>query len=184
MNQVIQTIKARRSIRKYTDQQISDDHLNAILEAGLYAPTAHNQQPWHFTVIQKPEVLALINKKTRDAMLNTGIEWMTRMASKEDFKVTYNAPTLIVVSGKKDAMAMEADCSAAIQNMLVAAESLDIGSVWLGLVRLVFQDEEVKNALNIPEDYKPYYSVSFGHKAQDKALPAPRRNRDVIQFIR
>lgn len=184
MNDVIKAIKQRRSTRKYTEQQISDESLNTILEAGLYAPTAHNEQPWHFTVVQNSEVLDLINAKTKAAMLSADVDWMQRMASNDKFKVTYNAPTLVIVSGKPDAMAMEADCSAAIQNMLIAAESLSIGSVWIGLVRLVFNDDEIQAALNIPEGYKAFYGVCFGHKTHDKALNGPRRNREVIQYIK
>ena len=67
------------------------------------------------------------------------ILWVQKMGSNPNFQVTYNAPTLIIVSGRKDAMAWSADCAAAIQNMLIVAESLNIGSVWLGLVRFFFE---------------------------------------------
>ncbi|ADY56103.1 nitroreductase [Syntrophobotulus glycolicus DSM 8271] len=182
MNEVVKAIKNRRSVRKYKPEQINEDILNTIIEAGIFAPSAHNQQPWHFTVIQNKELLQDINLKTRESMLESEVDWIQKMASKTDFKVTYGAPTLIVVSGRKDALAWPADCAAAIQNMLIAAESLNIGSVWLGLLRFYFAREEVK-ALKIPEGYEPYYGAVFGYKVLEHQQ-APKRKMNVVHYIK
>ncbi|ATW26780.1 nitroreductase family protein [Candidatus Formimonas warabiya] len=181
MNEVLKAIKSRRSIRSYKPEQISQEALDLIIEAAVYAPTAHNDQPWHFTVIQNQEMLQYINKKVREAMAKSDIQWVQKTGANPGFQVTYDAPTLIVVSGRTDAMAWTADCAAAIQNMLVAAESLGIGSVWLGLLRFFFQDEEM-GKLQIPEGYQPYYGVALGYKAREYA--APKRNLDVVNYIR
>lgn len=184
MNEVLKAIKSRRSVRKYKPDQISDESLEKIIEAGLYAPTAHNDQPWHFTVIQNEDLLKEINLSVKKSMAQSEIEWINKMGNNPNFQVTYNAPTLVVVSGRKDGMAWEADCSAAIQNMLVAAESMDIGSVWLGLVKFFFQAEESMDKLGIPDGYQPYYGVSFGYKANEKEQVAPVRNRNVVNYIK
>lgn len=184
MNEVLKAIKSRRSVRQYKEEQISQESLDLIIEAGVYAPTAHNEQPWHFTVIQNEEMLKHINEKVKELMVKSEVEWIQKMGSNPNFQVTYNAPTLIIVSGRKDGMAWSADCAAAIQNMLIAAESLDIGSVWLGLVRLLFQQEEEINKLGIPEGYEPYYGVAFGYKAREGEQVAPKRNMDVVNYIR
>ncbi len=184
MNEVLSTIKNRRSVRKYKSEQISEEDLKLILEAGIYAPSAHNQQTWHFTVIQSPELLRNINNIVREGMANSEVEWIHKMGSNPDFQVTYDAPTLIVVSGKADGIAWQTDCSAAIQNMLLAAESLGIGSVWLGLLRFYFNNEQELPGLGIPEGYVPHYGVSFGYNANEKKLPAPRRNLEVVNYIR
>lgn len=81
-------------------------------------------------------------------------------------------------------MAWEADCAAAIQNMLIAAESMDIGSVWLGLVKFFFKEEGAMDKLGIPDNYQPYYGVALGYKAIEKELTAPKRNLDVVTYIR
>lgn len=184
MNEVLKTIKSRRSVRKYKEEQISQEALDLIIEAGIYAPTAHNEQPWHFTVIQNQEVLEDINEKIKEGMMKSEVEWIQRMASKDDFKATYNAPTLVIISGRKDAMAWQADCAAAIQNMLIAAESLNIGSVWLGLLRFFFKQGGRASDLGIPEDYVPYYGVVLGYKLDEKERTAPKRNLEVINYIR
>lgn len=183
MNEVLRTIKSRRSIRNFKQEQISQENIDLILEAGIYAPSAHNEQPWHFTVIQNQGFLKQINDTVREKMANSDEAWIKKMGSNPNFQVTYNAPTLIIVSGRTDGIASNTDCSAAIQNMLIAAQSLNIGSVWLGLMRYFFKDEAASN-LEIPEGYQPYYGVVFGYKANEKEPVAPKRNLEVVNYIK
>jgi nitroreductase len=183
MNEVIRTIKNRRSVRSYQTTQIKPEELHQIIEAGIYAPTAHNDQPWHFTVIQNNDLLSHINEKTKDLMVKTDDEFMKSLGSNPNINVIYNAPTLIIVSGRKDALDPKTDCSAAIQNMLITAESLNIGSVWLSFLTLIFTLPDEVKRIEIPEGYEPYYGVAFGYKNIEKELTAPTRNVDVINFI-
>ncbi len=184
MNNVLETIKNRRSIRNYKAEQISQEELDQIIEAGIYAPTAGNEQPWHFTIVQNPDALKHINEVVKEEMIDSDIEWVRNAAKSPTFNVTYDAPTLIIVSGRADGMAWQADCSAAIENMMLAAESLNIGSVWIGLIRNLFKRNEEVEKLEIPEGFLPYYGVSFGYKANEKRAEAPKRNRDVVNYIR
>lgn len=183
MNDVIKTILSRRSVRVYTDKQISREDLDLILEAGRYAPTAHNEQPWHFTVVQNKALMDEISDKAKAVMVKSSNDWVKTMGSNPDFHLTYHAPTVIFVSGKKDAMSLESDCSAAIENMLLAAESLGIGSVWVGLLRFYLGLEEAPAKLLLPEGYKLFNGIAFGYAGGPK-LPAPVRNPDVVTYIR
>ena len=182
MNEVIRTIKERRSVREYTDKALRREEIETIIDAGIYAPTGHNCQPWHFTVITNKALLDRINKKTSEVMAGSEDDWVHRMGSNPDFRVTYDAPVLIIVSGRKDSYDYTADCSAAIENMILAAESIGIGSVWLGLVRFFFTLEEEMKALNIPEGYEPFYGVAFGYAA-NKAKTGPERDPNVVDYI-
>ena len=182
MNEVLSAILSRRSIRRYESRQLEESALAAILEAGLYAPSAHNQQPWHFTVVQNKELLDRINRETSAEMAKSDNEWVRKMGSDPNFRVTYDAPTVIVVSGRKSAFAYPVDCSAAMQNMLLAAHSLGIGSVWLGLLRFWLVKPEAAELLRIPEGYEPFYGAAFGYPAGETP-PAPERRRDVINYI-
>jgi nitroreductase len=128
MNKVIEAIKSRRSIRKYLPEQLKDGELQAILEAGNYAPSAHNEQSWHFTVIRNKELLDRMSAKAKEAMAAQGTDWVKTMGGNKDFHLFYHAPAVIVVSMRKAALSPLVDCAAAIENMLLAAESLDIGS--------------------------------------------------------
>ncbi|WP_035289225.1 nitroreductase family protein [Clostridium sp. KNHs214] len=183
MNTIIENIKKRRSIRDYKKEQIKEEELQAILEAAIYAPSGCNAQSWHFTVIQDRELINLMSNVAKEKLKTSSDEGFRNMANNKDLDLTHGAPTLVVVSGRQDAYSPLTDCSAAIQNMLLVAESLDIGSLWIGLIGLSFDHEEVARKLNIPEGYKPYYGVAFGYKGSGE-VRAPRRKENVISYIR
>lgn len=117
-------------------------------------------------------------------MVESKVDWMRKMALNQDINLTYNAPTLIIVSGNKTATAPLVDCSAAIQNMLLSAESIGIGSVWLGLIKSFFKLKDEVKKLGIPDGYEPYYGVAFGYKLPDQKSIAPKRNLNVVNYIR
>ena len=186
MNAILENIKSRRSIRKYENEQISDAQLAEILEAGSFAPSSHNDQPWHFTVVQNHDLLNKINEDTKNIMRNMDVDWIKQYGNNDKFHVFYNAPTVIMVSGRKDAINPEVDCSAAIQNMLLCAESLNIGSCWIGLVRFIFNNPSYgyDKILDIPEGYKLFFAVAFGYKAYEPTSFGPERIKDVVNYIK
>ncbi|MDR3063405.1 MAG: nitroreductase family protein [Methanobrevibacter sp.] len=182
MTDVFEAINNRRSVREYKEEQLTDDELNKILKAAIMAPTARAEQPWHFTVIQDKDLLIEIDEVSRELMKNSGDEFF-EMIGNSNRNITHNAPTLVIVSGKKGGSNIEADCGAATQNMLLAAEALDIGSCWLGLVAWYFEDEKNISKLNIPENYIPLYGVSLGYKVKPNSN-GPERNKNVFNWIK
>ena len=183
MNDFIKTIMERRSVRAYTDRQLSESDLDLILEAGRFAPTAHNGQPWHFTVIQNEDLMNKINAKAKAVMATFEDEWLSGMGKNPQAHITYHAPTVIFVSAKEGSIGFQTDTCAAIENMMLAAESLGIGSVWVGLLWFFMDLEEARAMLNLPVGYKLAHAAAFGY-AQGPKLPAPVRNPDVITYIR
>jgi len=174
MNKVLEVIKSRRSIRKSLPEQLKEEQLQAILEAGNYAPSAHNEQSWHFTVIRNKELLDRISAKSKEAMAAQGEDWVKNMGGNKEFHLFYHAPAVIVVSMRKDALSPLVDCCAAIENMLLAAESLDIGTCWIGLVRYYFAQKDELPRLKLPAGYEPCYAVALGYKDQRPAKALPR----------
>lgn len=174
MNKVLEVIKSRRSIRKYLPEQLKEEELQAILEAGNYAPSAHNEQSWHFTVIRNKELLDRMSARTKEVMAAQDADWVKAMGTNKDFHVFYHAPAVVVVSMRTSALAPMVDCCAAIENMLLAAESLDIGSCWIGLARFYFAQKEELPRLKVPAGYEPCYAVTFGYKGQHPAKALPR----------
>ena len=174
MSDIFEVIKNRRSVRAYKDEQIEDEQIEQILEAAIMAPTARGEAPWHFTVVQNKETLADINDSVLTILSNSGDEFLEAIAESR-VNVMHNAPTVVFVSAKSDATNMQADCSAAIENMLLAAEGLDIGSCWLGLVAIYFSVEENLKKLHIPEGYTPLYGVALGKKVEPNE-PNPRKD--------
>lgn len=184
MNEVLKAIKERRSIRAYEPTQISKEELDMIIEAGIYAPTGHNSQPWHFTVIQNREVIEEINKAAKQVMATFEVDFIRELGLNPDFDISYKAPTIIIVSGRKDAVSSKSDCDAATQNMLIAAQSLNIGSVWVGFAAFAFMIDGMAQKLGIPEGYEPYHGIIFGYKKADLEVSVPQRNYNVVTYIR
>ncbi|MDP4094346.1 MAG: nitroreductase [Bacillota bacterium] len=190
MNETLKTILERRSIRKYSSEQIKDSDLQAILEAGKFAPSAMNQQPWHFTVIQNQEMLKRINEICKTILIKVNNSRMEEQAQKlglENVNLMYNAPTLMIASGNKNAVAPSIDCSLAMENMFLAAASLGIGSCWIHALTHLDSDEEgkeflVKESL-IPKDYILVGSAVFGYNAAAAPVP-PRRAENNVTIIK
>ena len=186
VNETLKVIKQRRSIRSFKDEQIKEEELQAVLEAGLFAPNAGNQA-WHFTVIQNRKLLDRLNSAAKEAAKEMNIGQLSALGNNEKFNCLYGAPTLIIVSGNEQApMPLDADCAAATQNLLLAAESIGMGSCWIFFVLLAFnspQASELRKALKIPEGYKPYSSAVIGYK-RVSTVNVPDRKPSLITYIR
>lgn len=183
---VIEIILKRRSTRIYAENQLQDSEINQIIKAGLYAPSAHNCQSWHFTVIQNKDILSKLNQEFKTFGKTHSNEIIRRVANISKFDIFYSAPTVIIVSGDTKGVLSEINCAAATQNMLLAAESLDIGSCWNGFVAYAFageNSESLKAELQIPKGYKPYHAVSFGYKKMPDG-EAPERKQNSVSYIK
>ena len=181
MKDIFEVINNRRSVREYKTEQIKDEELEKIIDAGFMAPTARAAEPWHFTIIQNKELLNDINNISIEIMKDSNDDFLESIAN-SGANILHNAPTLIVVSAKKDAPNIQADCSAAIENMLLAAEGLDIGSCWLGLIQSFFTKQENIDQLQIPKDYVPLYGVSLGYKTnENKKITRDKSNFNWIK---
>jgi nitroreductase len=183
MNETLQTIARRRSVRRFKDGQIKDAELRAILEAGLQAPSGHNDQSCFFLAVQDKAVLKDISEGSKAAMKMAPVDWVANAGANENFHIFYNAPTAVIVAARKDAVAPLADACAAIQNMLLAAESLAIGSCWIGFVRFHFQNPEAYSKLGIPEGYEVQYGAALGYKPDGPAANPPARKRESCYRI-
>jgi nitroreductase len=192
MNEVLETIMNRRSVRKYLPEQIKDEELNLILEAGKYAPSARNDQSWHFTVIQNQELINYLSDEAKKSMRLSNEDWLINIGNSKRYHVFHHAPTVIIVSGMNDATEPLIDCSAAVENMLLAAESMGMGSCWIGLARFLFTQnnfgeyyeprQDRMEELKIPFDYKPFFAIVLGYK--DQEVRAPPRNQNVVTFLK
>lgn len=186
MNETLASIRNRRSIRRFKPEPIPDEAVQAIVEAAIYAPSAVNQQAWHFTVIQNKALLDTLAEDARTAILQVADERFRQLASREDFHVFYHAPTVILVSGQEEAHGIQLDCGAANQNMLLAAESLGLGSCWINLVLFAFEGPNGARhrlTLGIPEGYQPVCSVALGYRNMEPPS-APERKPNLVNYVR
>lgn len=148
--ETLEAIFNRRSIRNFTEEAVTDAEIEILLRAAFSAPTAVNTQPWEFVVINEKEALDKIREKMVFAR--------------------YNAPAAIVVCGNmkyalkgKDNDIWICDCSAAIENMLLAATDIGLASVWIGICPLPSRMEMMRKLIDAPEHVKPMGMVYIGH---------------------
>jgi nitroreductase len=175
MKDALMAIAGRRSLRKFGPGQIGDADLQAIIEAGLQAPSGHNDQSWFFAVVQNADLIKEISDGAKEAMRQIPIPWISELGKNEKYNIFYNAPTAIVVAAKKDAVSPIADVCAAIENMLIAAESFGLGSCWIGFVKFYFTGPDRLKKLGIPEDYEVHYGIVLGHKPEGQTPTPPAK---------
>lgn len=150
----ITAIKSRRSIRNYTGEPISEEQLRLVLEAGFSAPSAHNFQPWEFIIIRDREKLRMV-------------------ADVHPYgKMIPVAGCGILVCGNRSRQELEGflveDCSAAIQNMLVAANSIGLGTVWCGIHPVEQLKKSFEKTFDLPKHVMPVGIIAIGHPAEKK----------------
>jgi nitroreductase len=186
MNETITSLLERRSIRKFTTEQISREELELVLKAGAYAPSGRNRQPWHFSVLQGQ---AAIDKLTAEVKAAT--ERMPHNPYKDfvgaaSYTVNYHAPTFIIVSGDPALSTTTAqDCALALGNMFVAAHSLGIGSCWVNQLCPLSEEQgfmPVLAKLGVPAGYLIYGCGAFGYPAARPAS-APERRKGAVTYV-
>lgn len=171
MNETIKTLLARRSIRKFKSEQIGEEELNLILQAGMYAPSGANQQSALFVVVQDKETIKQLSA-------------MNAAILKKNLDPYFGAPTIILVLADKSKVTPVEDASLALGNMFNAAASLGIGSCWIHRERQMFESEEGKALLKkwgVTGDYIGVGSCILGHPDGEPPKPAPRKDNYVIR---
>lgn len=175
MNQTIEDLKSRRSIRKFKDKQISDDELNIILEAGTYAPTGRGAQSPKIVVIQNPDTINEFSK------------WNASYFPVEvpvDFDPFYGAKTLLIVLANSEFPTYVEDGASVLSVLVNAAHAVGVGSCWIHRAREEFESQKGKKLLEkwgIPETYEGIGHVVLGYS--DENPQAAPRKEDYIHFI-
>ena len=179
-NQVVECIMSRRSIRAYKPEQIKDEELQTILECGINAPSARNSQPWEVRVMQNKEAIENLNKEVIADMIEKRPEAKERFAD-ENASVFFHAPTLLVVAYDTTQYWGQSDCGMLVQNVLLAAESMNIGSCAVGCCREYINSPkgaDFVKSLNLPENYVVYLTVTLGYKDENPDAK-PRDDKKV-----
>lgn len=162
---VVEVILTRRSIRKYTEQPVSDEQVEILLKSAMYAPSAVNKQPWHFIVFRDK----LIAEKIAKFHPNS---YMLRHASL-GILVCFDENL------QHDTGYGELDCSAATQNILLASHGIGLGAVWIGIVPRKNRIESVKKVFNLPLNIIPFALVAVGYPDEKRAFPERFRKERI-----
>jgi len=144
----------RRSIRRYTTQDVEEKDVRMLLEAGMAAPSAGNERPWHFVVVRDRQLMqSIIEVHPYAQMLK-------------------QSPVAVLICGdstlEKYPGFWVQDCSAAVENMLIMAVKLNLGAVWLGIYPIEERVRGLRQLLRLPENVIPFALVSIGHPDEEK----------------
>ncbi|MDD5680676.1 MAG: nitroreductase [Candidatus Omnitrophica bacterium] len=187
MNQVIENIEKRRSVRSYESKPVPKDILSAIIEAGNCAPSGCNAQDWRFVVIQDREFrkklagLALIRyKKWMEKAPEQLKEMRKDIDAVQGDPVYYSAPVVLFVIGS--GMTTDYDSPMVCQNIMLAARSFGIGSCWVYFGQLVLDDLQVRKELDLKQEEKVYGPIILGYPKGDFPEPPPK-NPPSIKWI-
>jgi len=160
---LVDVILSRRSIRRYEKKKVRDEIVNMILEAGRQAPSAGNAQPWHFIILTDDEIKEKLSHR----------RWSTFIKD--------SAFTVVgcgYIGGSYGRKWSTVDTTIALENMVIAAWSLGIGSCWVG----DFEEEEVRKLLNIPEDWKVIVLISFGYPAEQPRSSPRKPLTEIVSY--
>jgi len=199
----MKVILERRSIREYTAEPVSDQDLKMILEAARLAPSGENAQPWRFVVVQDGDTRKALGalagggsgrRFTAEFVTKKMQERFSSLQDEEKKKAAFqkltsgqvsaflaDAPTCIVVCGKKDVWDLPYDTSAAIENMLLMVTALGLGACWVIAPCIDIRDEErIKGLLGVPEEFKVISIISIGHPTRPHR---PRPRLPILELV-
>ncbi len=156
-NPVIEALIKRRSIRSYTGKGVDKSHIKILLKSAMYAPSARDEQPWHFVVVDNRELMNRIMK----------VHPYASMLSE--------ASVAIIVCGDEKLELSKGywpvDCAAATQNLLLAAHSLGLGAVWLGVYPRKERQDGIREIFSLPAHVHPFSLISVGYPAEEQDIP-------------
>jgi len=191
-DEVLSCIRERRSTRSFQPQQITDNELNTLLEAAMWAPSGGNSQTWSFIAIQNQERLSELNELVR-----AGFQvWVPdddyaakqnakEKSAREGYNFYYHAPTVIVAANRPNYANAMADCACALQNIFLAAQATGLGSCYINQMRWLKDDKDIRSFLSklgMPEDYLVFGAAAIGYV--EKATPPQPRKEGTVHIIR
>ncbi|MDD5943483.1 nitroreductase [Fibrobacter sp.] len=191
----LEAIRTRRSTRKFKAQPVELEKLKQIVEAGRFGPTGGNAQSNRFFVISNATALMMLKDMVQTAFakmelrddLYKSLKNSIMLSQKGNYSFSYNAPVLIVVANKKDYGNNMADVACAVENMMLAANELDLGSCYINQLKWLNEEPSIRGylgTLGLKEDERVYASVAIGYADTESGLPnrteAPRIGNEVV----
>lgn len=188
MNTTLQTIEERSSIRSYTSEKLTDQEIQILLKAGLEAPTARNQQEIHISVLDgnHPILKEIENEKRLLQAADIEDEEKKQSILNANQNFYYGAPTVFILSGDKNIQWSQVDAGIAVSHIALAAQSLGLGNVILGIIKKAMlgdKKEYFANACQFPNNYEFIIAIAVGH-ADTKKQPHTIDLDKSVSFIK
>lgn len=189
-----EAITTRRSTRSYKPDAVEQEKLNKVIEAGRFAPSGGNNQTNHFLVVRDKAVLEKLATLAENAFAKmevteetySSLKTSILLSKKGGYVFHYNAPVLIIVANQKGYGNNQIDCAVAVENMMIEANELDLGSCWINQIHWLTEDATILNylrELGLKENERVYASMALGYaKSADgkpNRKPLPRKGNEV-----
>lgn len=188
-NAVLDCIYNRKSVRNYTDEPVSDDDIKMLIDAGVHAANGLNIQGLRFAVVSDKEKLKDYSDKSKVLFHKTMVEYgindehLEKMMTDPNFMVYYGAPTVIYIFAAPNTSTPTEDASLAAANMMLAAESVGLGTCWIGFSCYLTQDQQFCKDVKFEEGMNHCCTLIVGHP--QKKLPAtPRNPPEIISWLK
>ncbi|MBQ9008265.1 MAG: nitroreductase family protein [Clostridia bacterium] len=171
-SEALEVLKNRRAIRAYKPEQITEKELNAVLEAGMYAPTGAGTQGVQIVAVQSPEEVAAVDALNAKVLNNP------------DAHPYYGAPTILLIFETEACVTHELDGAAVCTNMLNAAYAVGLGSCWIHRCRQMFELPEGRELLKkwgLSQTLTGVASIALGYAACERPVPKPRKTDYIVR---
>lgn len=196
----LEAIKSRRSIRRYTDEPVSRDMLEEVIQAGRYAPSAENRQPWRFIVVTDRDVIARLSreiKKTIRRLLRYRFVlqlWRRELRDPDVVRLLYGVShaerdtiffgaSAVVFVVTEDERFNDESCACCAQNMMLAAHALGLGSCWIGFASILGLRRQTLQDIGVPDGCHVAATLTIGHPEGNPQPPMRNPMADVVNWI-
>jgi len=178
MDKIMEVIKKRRSVRVYKDKPLSREIIDSLLEAAKYAPTARNMQELEYKVVTDRDRIKEISDKIIAKVKKE--EPQIQLSPRAQASLFYGAPLLMILTGPKDNNWIYSDAALAVENIMLYATSIGLGTCFIGWARQIDKNEELQRELHISNDRKIAAAVICGYP--DEA-PAEKEKKMNFEFF-
>ena len=181
---ILDNILTRRSVRKYTDQEVKQEDLDRIMRCAIFSPSAVNAQPWEVRVVQNPEILEEISKRHVEYLRSRN----QKTPNPKDYSAIYHAPVFIIIAREKKSkgtLSNWMDCGIILQTILLAAHGLNLATCPMAAIVPFLNDErnvDLLDLISIPEEYEIAVTAALGYP--DESPEVPIRYSDKVKYIR
>ncbi|MCW3983012.1 MAG: nitroreductase family protein [Candidatus Bathyarchaeota archaeon] len=178
-------IKGRRSVRAYTEEPVSKEQIEAVLEAGTWAPTGMGREPWRFIIIEDKQLIKLVSDETKELAKKAMPPLAAQFSTGKDV-ICYNAPVLVLVCTEKDPQWSNVnllDCVLAAQNMFLKAYELGLGTCYMGFVNLLNNKPDVLRKLGVPQNCEMMVPFIIGHPKTPQGK-GKRQKPNIIKWVK
>ncbi|NMM62572.1 nitroreductase family protein [Clostridium sp. P21] len=181
--EILECINSRRSVRAYTDDIIPKETLTNLIELGTKAATGSGMEPWGFVIIQDKNEIDSLSEMTKHYLLNNlekypYLQQYENWLKNPGYSIFNRANTLLIIYGNTESHWYVYDCSLATGNIMLAANSMNIGTCWIGFAEHTLNTKEFKEKHGVPENFELVCPMSMGY--MKTKLTSPKRKSPLI----